>query len=297
MEVSEILMNSSDGRTSPMFFVDLNEPVIRGEKVYYPIVHPAAENTPKWPQPLGDDTDGVEGFDFDESILGSSELAEKASRIAGAKGHVPMPVRWLYQLADGTLGYVEEGGDPSSGYDFVSLSGNGTPSEENQMVARFAFWADDETCKLNINTHAGGLAWDIPKAGGDMDMAMGRFQPAQHEWQRYPGHPATTHLGAALAPGVLDIVNDRDAMEMLYDVVPRVVGGGSESGTRIINTRDPKEMNGLVADTEPLFPTLDDMIMDSNRDPHEFPDATGRAIPADELSEYLERSRFFYYGS
>ena len=32
----------------PWQYVDLNEPVIRGEKVYYPIVDPAARNYPKW---------------------------------------------------------------------------------------------------------------------------------------------------------------------------------------------------------------------------------------------------------
>ncbi|MAS96886.1 MAG: hypothetical protein CMO55_27155 [Verrucomicrobiales bacterium] len=276
----------------PDIYVDLNEPVIRGEKVYYPIVHPSAENTPRWPNPMGGDRDGVEGFTFDESQVAESELGQDAAKVAGAKGHVAMPVKWLYQLADGTIGYMA-GGTPSSGYTFSPISGAGSPTEDNQIVARFAFWADDETSKLNINTHAGGLAWDIPKAGGELDMAMGRFQPAQHEWQRYPGHPATTHLGPALAPGILNIVNDRDAMEMLFDVVPRVVGGGSESGTRLINTRNPAEANGLIADTEPLFPTLDDMIMRSDREPHEFPDAQGNPIPADELSEYLERSRFF----
>jgi hypothetical protein len=161
------------------------------------------------------------------------------------------------------------------------------------MVARFAFWADDETTKLNINTHAGGMAWDIPKAGGDMDMDMGRHQPAQKEWQRYPGHPASTHLLTALAPGVLDIVNDRDAMEMLFEVVPRVVGGGSASGTRVINTNDPKVMNGLIPDTEPLFPSLDDVIMRADRTPHQFPDANGDPIPERELADYLERAKFF----
>ncbi len=284
----------------PDSFVDLNEPVIRGEKVYYPIVHPAASTEPKWPKPLGNDSDGVEGFRYNvgTNVLSDGGLiGEKAARIAKATGHVAMPVRWIYQLADGTLGVLSDtpsgGGSGGPSYRFNAISGSGVPTEKNPMVARFAFWADDETTKLNMNTHAGGLAWDTPKAGGEMDMDMGKHQPAQKEWQRYPGHPASTHLSPALAPGVLDIVNDRDAMEMLYKVVPRIVGGGSESGTRIINTRDPKEMNGLIADFEPLFPSLDDVIMRSDRQPHEFPDPRGNPIPADELSEYLERSKFF----
>ena len=284
----------------PESFVDLNEPVIRGEKVYYPIVHPTASSLPKWPKSIGDDTDGIEGFWYNkdkpdkpksgEELADVGELGRKAATKANAKGHVAMPVRWIYQLADGTMGVLSGSG---SAFSFTPISGTGKPSELNPMVARFAFWADDETSKLNMNVHAGGLAWDIPKAGGDLDMDMGKYQPAQKEWQRYPGHPATTHLSPALAPGVLDTVRNKNAMEMLFGVVPRIVGGGSESGTRIINTRDPKEMNGLIPDTEPLFPSLDDVIMRSDRTPHRYPDATGRPVPADQLSEYLERAKFF----
>lgn len=289
----------NDWSDSPEHFVDLNEPVIRGEKVYYPIVHPLASTKPQWPKPLGNDLNGVEGFWYNDTKKGGvvltdpSPIGRKAAQILKADGHVAMPVTWVYQLADGTLGTLERGAPGAPSYKFRALSPGGTPSADNPIVARFAFWADDETSKLNINTHAGGLAWDVPRVGGELDMAMGKYQPAQKEWQRYPGHPASTHLSPALAPGVLDIVNDRDAMEMLYSVVPRVVGGGSESGTRIIDTRNPKEANGLIADKEPLFPSLDDVIMKSDRTPHRFPDAKGRPIPADELSEYLERSKFF----
>ena len=288
--------------TRAAHYVDLNEPVIRGEKVYYPIVHPAASTVPQWPNPLGDDQDGVEGFTYNQDpitmvLQDEGTVGQMAARIAGADGHVAMPVRWIYQLADGTLGVLSDspsGSGSAEAYTFEAIAGPPVmPSEANPIVARFAFWADDETSKLNVNTHAGGLAWDTPKAGGELDMSMGKFQPAQKEWQRYPGHPASTHLSPALAPGVLDIVNDRDAMEMLYRLVPRVVGGGSESGTRVIDTRRPEEQNGLVADREPLFPTLDDVIMRADRTPHEFPDAQGQPIREEELSDYLERSKFF----
>ncbi|MBL9157891.1 MAG: Verru_Chthon cassette protein A [Verrucomicrobiales bacterium] len=276
-------------------FVDLNEPVIRGEKAYYPIVHPLASTEPKWPSSLGDDSDGVEGFRYNQDgnvINDEGPIGKKAADLIRAESHVPMPVRWIYQLADGTLGVINDGGGGDR-LPFSAISGAGEPSARNPIVARFAFWADDETTKLNMNVHAGGLAWDVPKAGGILDMSMGQKQPAQKEWQRYPGHPASTHLIPALAPGVLDIVNDRDAMEMLFAVVPRVVGGGSESGTRIIDTRNPKEANGLIPDSEPLFPSLDDVIMRADRTPHEFPDARGRPIPPDQLSDYLERAKFF----
>ena len=88
---------------------------------------------------------------------------------------LPMPAMWIYQLDDGTLGTLNQQGQ------FVATAGGSTPTEINPMVARFAFWADDETAKLNPNIHAGGAAWATPMAGGVIDMGMGKFQPAQHE--------------------------------------------------------------------------------------------------------------------
>lgn len=278
--------------SSPDRFVDLNEPVIRGEKVYYPIVHPQAADLPKWRKAFAGDNAGIEGFrynwDSGHRLTDVGPMGAKADSVARSdEGHVAMPVRWIYQLSDGTLGTL----DSSDRFD--TMSGSGTPSEENPIVARFAFWADDETTKLNLNTHAGGLAWDTPRAGGQLDMDMGQKQPAQREWQRYPGHPATTHITPALAPGVIDIVQDKEAMEMLFEVVPRVVGGGSESGTRLIDTNSPEEWNGLVADKDPLFPSVDDIVMRPDRSLQQFPDASGNPLSEEELSEYLERAKFF----
>ena len=161
-------------------FVDLNEPVIRGEKVYYTIVHPAASTNPQWPKPLGNDENGVEGFSYNEGTMtlqDQGRVGQLAAGIAKAEGHVAMPVRWIYQLADGTLGVLDDspsGSGSSEAYGFKTIAGQGLPSETNPMVARFAFWADDETSKLNVNTHAGGLAWDTPKAGGELDMSVGK---------------------------------------------------------------------------------------------------------------------------
>ena len=53
---------------TPWRFVDLNEPVIRGEKVYYPIVDPNAADIPAWPKAMGgvsgSDDRGIEGFAY-----------------------------------------------------------------------------------------------------------------------------------------------------------------------------------------------------------------------------------------
>ncbi len=288
--VEEDFAEAKNWSSRPAEFVDLNEPVIRGEKVYFPIVDPLARDEPKWPKSIGGDSDdaGVEGFDFNFTsalTVPPGQMQQRVQQVNGL-GHLALPVRWIYQLADGTLGVVR-------GDRFQAFNGGKVPTADNQIVARFAYWADDETAKLNLNTHAGGLAWDTPRVGGEADMDMGRYQPAQREWQRYPGHPATTHLSPALAPGVVDIVRDRRAMELIYGVVPRVVGGGSEAGTRKTSIVDEKERNGLIADKNPLFPSVDEYIMAPNREPNRFPQADGQTASAEEMQDILERLRFF----
>ncbi|MBL9153164.1 MAG: Verru_Chthon cassette protein A [Verrucomicrobiales bacterium] len=306
----------------PAQFVDLNEPVIRGTKVYYPIVDPSARTNPKWRQSLGEDSDGVEGFMVLPEDSGNRLLAEVKRGTAGgvvpsgpmsasvkeatggAFNTLPMPVKWIYQLKDGTLGVLDNAGR------FKATSGGNEPSAANPMVARFAFWADDETSKLNPNVHAGGATWTTPMASGRIDRDLGRYQPLQHEWQRYPGHPATTHLAPVIAPGIPDITLSRDNMEMIFNLVPRVVGGGSVSGTKKANFNDPGERNGLIADTDRLYATLDEFFLEPGhkssspnrsatlRDANEFPDASkggrgGSAIDWEVMQEHAERTKFF----
>ena len=69
-----------------------------------------------------------------------------------------MPVKWIYVLRDGQM-TAPTSGDASK----VSFSGSVVPTQSNPIVGRIAFWADDETCKLNINTASEGIYWDAPK--------------------------------------------------------------------------------------------------------------------------------------
>lgn len=301
--------------TEPWRYVDLNEPVVRGDKVYYPIVDPTAREIPNWPQSLGSDDNGIEGFflypqdDGKEGLIFNSASVVAPGPMRDALQDVrpsdgvpreplPMPAMWLYQLKDGSLGYMD------SSKNFRPVQGASNPTDDNPIVARFAFWTDDETCKLNPNVHAGGAAWATPMAGGDIDRNLGRFQPAQHEWQRYPGHPASTHIAPVLAPGIPDITYQRDNMELIFGLVPRIVGGGSMSGTRKVNPNDPKENNGLVADKDRLYASLDEFLLEPGldsgrpdiREPNEFPDPGNRfggSRDAKQMQEHIERSKFF----
>lgn len=312
--VQEDSADFSDWDDEPWRFVDLNEPVVRGDKVYYPIVDPTAREIPEWPQSLGSDNNGIEGFflypqdDGKEGLIFNSAIPVSPGPMREALQDVrstdgipretlPMPVMWLYQLKDGSLGTLDQSGS------FVPTPGGSNPTERNPIVARLAFWTDDETSKLNPNVHAGGASWATPMAGGDIDRNLGRFQPAQHEWQRYPGHPATTHIAPVLAPGIPDITYQRDNMELIFGLVPRIVGGGSLSGTAKVNTNDPQEQNGLIPDKDRLYASLDEFLLEPGskgrpdlREPNEFPDPAnmfGGVQDSKLMQEHIERSKFF----
>src|SRR5262249_37844205 len=122
----------------------------------------------------------------------------------GGRG-VEMPVAWIYQMRDGTLGPASLG------------------TKENPIVARIAFWTDDETCKININTAGTGSGWNTPHLNSEDDIAWRRNQPAAGEYSSYPGHPATTSLG---------VVFDALSPEALLRLTPRYAWGGSLLATQ-----------------------------------------------------------------
>jgi len=197
-------------------FVDLNAPLtVRGEKLY-PIVAPV----PK---------DEVAGF-WAESEFG-----------------VAMPVQWLYVMKDGKIGQPADA------------------TEENPIVGRMAFWADDETCKINLNTAAGdewnavqekqpGAYWDVPRVNNQFEKNLAMSQPYQGEYQRYPGHPATTFLSA---------VFPKRKAEEIYELTPMYMHGGTLGGTRFIvpSLPDPGPMRPPKGR---LYTTVDELAFSTN---------------------------------
>jgi len=193
--------NSTANRNA---YTDLNTPVQTSSffgTTLYPILDPAAVTS-------------VEGVSIDS-------------------GHdVSMPVTWLYQLQDGTLG-------PAS---------NGTKT--NPIVARIAFWTDDETSKININTAGGGTGWNVPHAKSTDDIAWSTTQPAQGEYSSYPGHPATTSLAPVFGQGTAAL-----SSQQLLGLTPRYAWGGSEFGTQTTTAGEivtPK-MDRLYGSLDELF--------------------------------------------
>ncbi len=242
----------------PWQWCDLNAPVMRDGGAAFPIVDPRAMTA-------GAGYGGVEGFSVDW------EEGEEGPR-------VPMPVRWLYFLESGDFGVLDGEGN---------YAGTGEVSKGNPIVGRAAFWTDDESCKLNVNTAAEPTFWDTPRVmskhatsqGENLsqvlhDRAYASFQPAQREYQRYPGHPAMTSLGPVLFP---DMALAPESKEIIYGMTPRLVGGGSKGGTVTV-----AETEGLVTDGERLYATLDEYLLRPDRSAQALLDA-----------EAVGRSRFF----
>ncbi len=190
-------------QTDSAIYTDLNAPrTTSGNLTVYPIVDPRAKGL-------------VEGFS-----------------ISGAPGatpdqEAPMPVKWLYVLEDGQL---------------VAPTGSGTTANvagataANPIVGRIAFWADDETCKVNINTASEGAYWDWPKAASRDEMQFAGNPPVKNEFNRTPGHPAMTSLSAVFpawlsADRWLNQGGYRAQMDKIFQLTPRTAWGGSLGGT------------------------------------------------------------------
>ena len=202
-------------------FVDLNKPVqvtMNGTQQYiYPIVDPTAVSD-------------VEGFTLDSSIpTGNATSANPANPL-------PMPVRWIYVRKNGQL------------VDYTTAQG------VDDITARIAFWGDDETCKVNINTASDGVYYDYPVADIPEDYALAQKQPIAQEYQRYPGHPATTSL-ASVFTALQTTANATTRSLMASQITPRIGSGGSQGGTIMAwLTR-----NVGVLDYDRLFPSVDEL--------------------------------------
>lgn len=236
---------------SSAHFVDLNEPVeIQGRRVY-PIIDPSALDTKADGAPM------IEGFE----VTNAPD--------ADPRQPVPMPVRWLYLLEDG------QAISPSD------VAGNTATipgaTKENPIVGRIAFWTDDETCKLNINTASHGQFWDIPRSySQDERDRMARFQPALSEFQRYPGHPASTSLWPALGYKVAD---KKEFGDFAYSLSPRVQKGGSDGGTIFAEARR------VTLDDDRLYVSTDELLFSAT-------DGKRQAQVGLDRSD-IERTKFF----
>ncbi len=207
----------------------------------------------------------VAGFAVDPNkVTFNPSAAPSATNTA-----VPIPVTWLYQLRDGTLIAPDATSTTTATFAKAAVQ----PNASNPIVARVAFWTDDETSKLNINTACGdewkpapispppgsvagttpyippGAFWDVPRAYSAFEYnALALLQPAQHEYQRYPGHPATAYLSAVFSNFTRD---------QIFSLIPRVSGGGSEGGT--VGGPNVSQAT-LNPDADRLYASVDELL-------------------------------------
>jgi uncharacterized protein (TIGR02600 family) len=251
-------------------YTDLNAPVVSGSgptaRTNYPILDPRAANS-------------VQGFAINS--------APNTTPLQPA----PMPVTWLYLLEDGTLA-APAGGTGNS----VTVPGATT---SNPIVSRIAFWTDDDTSKININTASGAPwgytnssfdvtttrspattmpanYWDTPVIASLQDQNLAVSQPWGGEYQRYPGHPATASLSA--------IFTNLSTNEIM-DIAPRITyqSGGSRWGSAL-NTGAAK----LSDDASRLYANVDELLFATNRS----------ASGTNPISPHvIEQARFFLTAS
>ncbi|OJV11779.1 MAG: hypothetical protein BGO12_08310 [Verrucomicrobia bacterium 61-8] len=256
--------------SQPAVWVDLNKPVkISGfgntESLNYPILDPRDPISPgsvTAPNVLK----SLDGF----SINGAPG--------ATALQPAPMPVRWMYVLQDGTMVSPT---NPSGST--VTIAG---ATSKNPIVGRVAFWTDDETTKVNINTAAGSsgvwpwktgnttsfpAAWDVPRFRiGDEANLFGRNQPVQGEYQRYPGHPATTDLSKIFtALGVPmgsypSTQTSAGVSSPFFNILPRFDdSNGSKGGT--VNTTSSNKATTITAKNDRLYTSPGEMLFRVDR--------------------------------
>ncbi|MFT5466800.1 MAG: hypothetical protein ACI8UO_001900 [Verrucomicrobiales bacterium] len=263
------LSNWSDKKNRAIW-VDLNDPVRRGTTTHYPIVDPRAK--------MEGEGQTVEGFDYDLGSISRGPLDNE----------LPMPVKWIYTLADGSLGTL------NSQNDFVPLAdGTKMPTKDNRIVGRIAFWADDESSKININTASEPTFWDTPRVAAHQERNFGKFQPGAQEYQRYPGHPATTALSSVLAPNRNLRWTDK---EVLYDAVPRIAPGGSKGGSvGVAFLKFHKSAKEVVIDRDRLYANVDEFLFRPDRTLNRFPmNILSRPEPGvSAQANLLSRTRFF----
>jgi len=273
----------------PATFTDLNEPVA---------TDPDRDGTPELEYPILDPTAFTPGAGG--SSIAGAELTDGAGwerRPDGDAAHpLPMPVRWLYLLQDGSL----HAGMPE-GWTKMRIP---AASLANPIIGRIAFWTDDESAKININTASEGLYWDVPRTTGKADgLLFANRQPVRGEFNRYPGHPATVSLSAVLdpwtGPGLLNQTNLPDTpnssqlarMRLYHALTPRITSGGSDGGLRTLipttipPATQPVPFPPLLPDADRLYATVDELLL--------LPDRTFQPTSSPFSRTMLDQVKFF----
>ncbi len=254
-------------------YTDLNEPVPDSGK-------PGDTNAFRYPIAYPPDTNAAVGY----SVIGAPVATSGAF-----VNSIPMPVQWLYILQNGALAYPT-----SSTGSTVTIPG---ATEENPIVGRVAYWTDDETSKVNLNTAAGGPFWMTPVFGTTTGFNYANYQPMQFEFQRFPGHPARTDLRA-----VFPDLTATSSPSSLYAFAPRIQFGGSMAALAAGNNTQ-SNTNAVTMDADRLFASVGEARFSANATsprgdfPAPAPTPAATPAPAGSWQDRIERNKFLVTAS
>ncbi len=247
-------------------YIDLNQPVNVGSTSYYPILDGnSSDYSTAYTSPLATlgtpaATSVIKTLKYSTSAnLGSNGLPgvtgfwlTSATPTDPTSPNVaPMPVMWLYVLQNGAVITP----DSTSNNSVVTFK-NATqaPTSSNPIVGRLAYWTDDETCKVNVNTASEGTTWATPRVVSQVDYGYATSQPQQNEFQRYPGHPSTVSMSTVFN----GLTTDPNFPEDFYPITPRVIAGGSKEGT--VPVLNLTGLNPLTLRSTRLYATADEFL-------------------------------------
>jgi uncharacterized protein (TIGR02600 family) len=141
---------------------------------------------------------------------------------------------------------------------------------DNPIVGRIAFWTDDESCKLNLNTASEAGAWDVPAANTQVERGNAMKAPGGVERHRISGHPAFTSLSPVLknfggaAAGSTQWPKPDDVNPMTAD--------GSSAWQRYVNGYQALLPHGVGSDLivrqDRHFATVEEFFYNSQRQPN-----------------------------
>lgn len=245
---------------SPAIWTDLNAPALSTGtgSLVYPILDARA--------PSGSGNLSVDGFALNNP--------PGASAIQPA----PMPVRWLYILQNGEIIAPDSGGAGS----VATFANSSTqPSKDNPIIGRTAYWTDDESCKVNINTAADGVFWDTPRVDSTDERALATNQPMAREYNRYPGHPATTTLRPLFSALNIPLGSYPSAIGTTSDFFRLLPRYNDDYGSKQGTVNSANSTTPVTARSERLYSGLGELLF--------RPQRTGTGI----TRAQLESGKFF----
>jgi Tfp pilus assembly protein PilV len=323
----------------PAVYTDLNSPELAsdGQTQVFPIIDPRAwsgqANVPPIPNSGWNNSTDVQGFSYTDTPLQGAKLdgVNLPTGVNDANARLAMPVQWLYVRKNGYVSAATDNGDGTAAVpddpNFVDPVANDPSPNPNPIVGRIAFWTDDDTNKIDINTacgdlwspdqfpgnlqgpksppngsffHSPGTFWEPPRFATWWDEWCMAQVPVRNEFQRYAGHPSTVYLSAVFpefsAPAG-SAANANTIRNELYSIIPRVNGGtadltsNTEGGTQVPSSAVSGNANyAATPKHDRLYASTDELLYTMQRN-------SGTAnLPASlfaNAAQALEKAKFF----